>query len=38
MNFREVIYAACLKAAKEIGPDIRGLSWFYKNNLTKPKE
>lgn len=30
-ELREQIRAACLEAALEMGPDLKGLSWFYRN-------
>lgn len=31
-NLYDVIYAACLKAAIELGPDIKKMSWFGSNH------
>lgn len=37
-NLYELLYAACLQAARELGPEIKGLSWFACNApLTESK-
>ena len=33
MTFREALDDACLKAARELGDDIKKLSWFGRNHL-----
>ena len=34
-QMRDAIRVVCWEALEAIGPNLKSLSWFYKNNVTK---